>query len=103
MQIKKPMKYEIMPTISGMYLSERLEMSLSVSSLLAQKRIIAMGSMDAKIIDTTSRTINSPKSNPDALNDIMIHINVNNGMQIIGGFVNFETFSAIFNLSIYII
>ncbi len=99
-----PMKYDMIPTINGMYLSDLFEMSLSVPSLLAQNNIIAMGSADAKINETTSNTINLLKSNPLPVTDNVKQIIKNNGMQMIGGLVNVEMFLAIFNLFIiYII
>ena len=87
-QTRKPMKYETIPTINGMYLSDLLEMSLSVPSFLAQNNMIAMGSMDAKISETTSNVMNLLKLNPPPLNESIMQIIKNNGMQMIGGLVN---------------
>ena len=61
------MKYDIIPTISGMYLSDLLEMSLSVLSLFTQNSMIAIGNIEANISETTSITMNFPKSNPSKL------------------------------------
>lgn len=95
------MKYETIPTIRGMYLSDLFEMSLSVFSFFAQNSMIAIGNIEANISETTSRTMNFPKSNPSAVNDNVRHIIRNRGMQIIGGFVNAEIFFAIFSLFIF--
>jgi hypothetical protein len=92
------MKYEMIPTISGMYLSDLFEMSLSVFSFLAQKRMIAIGSREAKTNETTSRTMNFEKSNPSGVNDNVRQIMKNSGMHMIGGLVIVEILSAIFNL-----
>jgi hypothetical protein len=92
-----------MPTISGMYLSERFDMSLSVPSLFAQKRIMAIGRTDAKTRDMTSRTMNLDKSNPPGVNDNVAHIIKKSGMQIIGGLVSVEIVLAIFSLFIFIL
>jgi hypothetical protein len=46
-----------------------------------------MGSIDAKISETISKTMNSLKSNLPALNDNVRQMIKNNGMQIIGGLV----------------
>ena len=97
------MKYDMIQTMSGMNLSDRLDMSLSVPSFLAQNNIIAMGSMDAKISETTSNIMNLLKSNPPPLNEIITQIIKNNGMQMIGGLVNVEICLAIFNLFIFIL
>ena len=64
----------MIPTIRGVYLSDLLDMSLSVPSFFAQNSIIAMGSIDAKISETASRTMNLLKSNPASLNDSAIQI-----------------------------
>ena len=99
-QIKKPMKYDTIPTIRGMYLSDLLEMSLSVLSFLAQKRMIAIGRIEAKISETISNVTNFEMSNPSPVNDNIKQMTKNNGMHMIGGLVNVEIFSAIFNFSI---
>ena len=92
-----------MPTISGVNLSWRLEMSLSVLSFLAQNRMIAMGSMDANTNETASKTRNLAQSNPSLPNDNVRHIIKNNGMQMIGGFVTVEIDLATFNFSMFYI
>ena len=97
------MNYEMIPTINGMNLSDLFEMSLSVLSFLAQKRMIAIGNMEAKISEITSRTMNFPESNPFGPNDNVRQIMKNKGMQIIGGFVIVEILLAIFNLFILIL
>ena len=93
----------MIPTINGMNLSDLLEMSLSVPSFLAQNNIIAMGNMDAKIMDTASSVKNLLKSNPLPLNDNAKQIIKNNGMHMIGGLVNVEICFAIFNLFMFIL
>ena len=97
------MKYDTIPTIKGMYLSERLEMSLSVFSFFAQKRMIAIGKMDANTNEMTSKTMNLPKSNPLGVNDNAAQIIRNSGMQMIGGLVNVEIVLATFSFSIFIL
>ena len=99
-QIRNPMKYDTIPTMRGMYLSERLEMSLSVPSFFAQNNIIAMGSIDAKINETSSRTMNLFKLNSPPLNDSIKQMIKNNGMHIIGGLVIVDIVFAIFSLFI---
>ena len=101
--MRKPMKYDMMPTMSGMYLSDLLEMSLSVPSFFAQKSMIAIGRMEAKISEMISMTMNLLKSNPSGVNDSVRHIIKNNGMHIIGGFVNVEIVFAIFNRFMFIL
>ena len=97
------MKYDTIPTISGMYRSDLFEMSLSVPSFLAQKRMIAIGRSEANISEITSRTMNFEMSNPPAVNDSVKQIIKNSGMHMIGGLVNVEIRSAIFNLFIFIV
>ena len=92
----------MMPTISGVYLSPRLEMSLSVPSFLAQYNMIAIGRMDAKIRETNSKTMNSDKSNPFGQNDNVKQIITNKGIVMIGGLVKVDTVSAIFNFPIWL-
>lgn len=89
-----------MPTTSGAYLSDLLDMSLSLPSLVAQNKMIAIGKSEAKIKDITSKTMNLDKSNPLLVKDKVREIIKNNGMQIIGGFVSVEIILAIFNLFI---
>ena len=84
------MKYEIMPTISGVNLSSRFEMSLSVLSFLAHRRMIAIGRADANINEISSRIINFEKSNDPFSNDNTKQIMKNSGMHMIGGLVNVE-------------
>ncbi|WP_305512797.1 MULTISPECIES: hypothetical protein [unclassified Methanobrevibacter] len=79
-----------MPTTSGAYLSDLLDMSLSLPSLVAQNKMIAIGKSEAKIKDITSKTMNLDKSNPLLVKDKVREIIKNNGMQIIGGFVSVE-------------
>lgn len=93
----------MIPTINGMNLSDRLDMSLSVPSFFAQNNMIAMGSMDAKISETTSNDMNLLKSNTLPLNESITQIIKNNGMQMMGGLVNVEICLAIFNLFIFIL
>ena len=97
------MKYDMIPTIRGMYLSDLFEMSLSVLSLFAQNSMIAIGKIDANTTETASRTMNFPKSNPLGANDNAAQIIRNRGMQIIGGFVNAEIVLAVLSLSIFIL
>jgi methylglyoxal synthase len=97
------MKYDMIPTMSGMKRSDLFDVSLSVPSFLAQNNMIAMGSMDAKISETTSNAMNLLKSNPLPLNESITQIIKNNGMQMIGGLVNVEICLAIFNLFIFIL
>ena len=97
------MKYDIMPTIRGMYLSDLFDMSLSVPSLLAQKSMIAMGRAEANTSETASITMNLETSNPSGVNESVRHIIKNSGMHIIGGFVNVEILLAILNLFIFIV
>lgn len=89
-----------MPTTSGAYLSDLLDMSLSLPSLVVQNKMIAIGKSEAKIKDITSKTMNLDKSNPLLVKDKVREIIKNNGMQIIGGFVSVEIILAIFNLFI---
>lgn len=84
------MKYETIPTTSGVYLSLLFEMSLSVPNLRAQYKMIAMGNIDAKTSDINSKTRNLEKSKTPFLKDNIIHIIKNNGIQIIGGLVIVE-------------
>ena len=97
------MKYDIIPTISGMYLSDLLEMSLSVLSLFTQNSMIAIGNMEANTSEMASRTMNLPKSNPFGVNDNAAQIMINKGMQIIGGFVSVEIVLAVLTLFIFIL
>jgi hypothetical protein len=62
-----------------------------------------MGNMDAKINETTSKTMNLLKSNPSLVNDNVKQIIKNNGMQMIGGLVNVEICFAILNLFMFIL
>ena len=62
-----------------------------------------MGSMDAKISETISRTMNLLKSNLPCVNDSERQIIKNNGMHIIGGLVIVDIVFAVFNLFIFII
>ena len=94
------MKYDIIPIIRGMYLSDLFEMSLSVPIFLAQNNIIAMGNMDANIIETNSKTMNLLKLNSPPLKDNIKHIIKNNGMHIIGGLVSVDIVFAVFSLFI---
>ena len=96
------MKYDTIPTIKGIYLSDLFEMSLSVLSFLAQKRMIAIGRIEAKISETISNVTNFEMSNPSPVNDNVKQMTKNNGMHMIGGLVNVEIFSAIFNFSIWL-
>ena len=84
------MKYDIIPTIRGMNLSDLFEMSLSVPIFLAQPSIITRGNIDANIIETNSKTMNSLKLKFVPLNDRKKQMIKNNGMQIIGGLVNVD-------------
>ena len=76
-------------------------MSLSVSNFFAQCNMIAIGRTDAKISDISSIMINwfqlklKLLVNGVPLLDTIIQIIRNNGMVIIGGFVNIEIVSAI--------
>lgn len=79
-----------MPTTSGAYLSDLLDMFLSLPSLVVQNKMIAIGKSEAKIKDITSKTMNLDKSNPLLVKDKVREIIKNNGMQIIGGFVSVE-------------
>lgn len=99
-QTKNPIKYDIIPTISGVYLSDLLDMSLSVPSFFAQNKIIAIGNIDANINEINSKTMNLLKLNCPPLNDSIRQIIKNNGMQIIGGFAIVDMVFAIFNLFI---
>lgn len=97
------MKYDTIPVISGMYLSERFEMSLSVPILFAHKSIIAKGSIEVNINDINSNVMNFEVLKMPFSNDNAAHIMINNGMHIIGGFVSVEIPFAIFNLFMYLI
>lgn len=97
------MKYDTIPTISGMYLSDLFDMSLSVPSFFAQNNIIAIGNIEAKINDIASNLTNFVKSNSPFVNDNVKQIIKNNGMQMIGGLVNVEIGFAIFNLFIILV
>ena len=75
-------------------------MSLSVLSFFAQKRIIARGNIEAKIIDISSNVMNLDTLNAPFSNDNTRHIIINNGIVIIGGFVTVDSVLAIFILFI---
>ena len=94
------MKYETTPTIKGVNLSSRFDMSLSVLSFFAQNTIIAIGSIEANTIEIDSKRMNLAKLNWPFSNDNTIDIIRNSGMHMIGGFVNVDIALAIFNLSI---
>lgn len=100
MDVKNPMKYDIIPTTNGVYLSWRFEMSESVFSFLAQNTIIAIGNIDANTNEINSKTINLFMSNVPFSKDKIKQIIKNNGIQMIGGLVNVEIVLAIFNLFI---
>ena len=100
--MRNPMKYDIIPTINGVYLSLLFEISESVPSLLAQNSIIAIGRSEAKISEITSKTMNLLKSNPLLLNDSTEQMIKNSGIVIIGGFVIVDIVFAILNLFINI-
>ena len=89
-----------MPMISGIKRSCLLEMSLSVFNFLAQNRIIAIGKIEAKTSEINSKTTNLYKSKTPFSKESTIHINKNNGIVIMGGFVIAEIISAIFTLFI---
>ena len=55
--------------------------------------MMAIGKMEVKIIEISSRAGNFPRLS----HDMVRHIIRNNGMQIIGGFVRFETVFANLN------
>jgi hypothetical protein len=74
-------------------------MSLSLPLLFAQYNIIAIGNTDAKIMESNSKIGNCHK----LLNDKVKQIIKNNGMQIIGGFVNVEIVFANLNFEFIII
>lgn len=61
-------------------------MSLSLFVFLAQDNMIALGKIDAKIIDINSKTGNSHRLLIDNVKQII----KNNGIHIIGGFVIVE-------------
>lgn len=86
MDTKNPMKYETVPTISGVKRSSLLEISRSFPVFLAQYNMIAIGSIEANIREIISRTGNCQRLSMDNVR----HIIMNNGMQIIGGFVKVE-------------
>ena len=87
----------MMPIMRGMNLSVLFEMSLSVPSFLAQNKIIAIGSADAKTIETNSKVIKLSKL---YFKVNVTHIIKNKGMHMIGGLVNVDIVFAIFNLFI---
>lgn len=97
---KKPMKYEVMPTINGTNLSVLLDMSLSVPIFFAQPKIIAIGNIDEKTSEINSKTMNLDMLNSPFSKDSTMHIIKNNGMQSIGGLVISEITLAVFNLFI---
>ena len=85
--------------IKGIGRSCLLEMSLSLPVLLAQYKMIAIGSIDAKTIEINSKSGNCHKSLIDNVRQIII----NNGIHIIGGFVNVEIVFANLNFEFIII
>lgn len=97
------MKYDTIPTIRGMYLSDLFDMSLSVPSFFAQNNIITIGNIEAKINDMASNLTNFVKSNSPFVKDNVKQIIKNNGIQMIGGLVNVEIGLAIFNLFMFLL
>ena len=73
--------------ISGMNLSSRLEISLSLLVFSAQYNMIANGNIEVKTNETNSSSGKSPRS----LIDNDMHIIKKRGMQIIGGLVKVDT------------
>ena len=69
-------------------------MSLSFPVFLAQKRIMAIGKIEANTMEINSRAGNSHR----LPHDNVIHIIKNRGIQIIGGFVKVEIVFANLNL-----
>ena len=94
------MKYDMIPTTRGTKRSVRFEMSLSVPIFLAQASMIAIGNIDEKTSEISSRTMNLDMLNMPLSYESTIDIIKNKGMQIIGGFVKSETRFAIFSLFI---
>ena len=76
-----------------------MEISLSLPLLSAQYKIMAIGNIDAKIIEINSKSGNSHKLLIDKVKQIIR----NNGMHIIGGFVNVEIVFANLNFEFMII
>ena len=93
------MKYETVPMIKGIGRSCLFEISLSLPLLSAQYKIMAIGSIDAKIMEINSNNGNCHKLLIDNVKQIIM----NNGIHIIGGLVNVETVFANLNFEFMII